>query len=130
MRDDAREKEVQQVAFNLWCDIKMHGSPTAGHHLGERTYGVTFWDGSEPYILGKLADRLRKPPGGAAGSVYGTLLHRHAEAARKDFDGPDRLRIHAAIEMLEAEFPAACKAWSDYWSSPRNQNNDIRYSLD
>ena len=52
-----------------------------------------------------------------ATTVYGRLLYRHMEEARKDFDSDDRHRIYALIDAFEAEFPEQCAVWKERYSS-------------
>ena len=51
-----------------------------------------------------------------ATSVYGELVRRHAQAARKDFNGPRRAKLFDLIEDFIAEFPDECKVWDDRYS--------------
>ena len=43
--------------------------------------------------------------------VYGILLHRHLEAARKDFGGKRRAELFEFIERFRSEFPDECQEW-------------------
>lgn len=52
-----------------------------------------------------------------ATTIYGYLLHRHMEEARKDFHGEGRTRVYDLIEAFKAEFPEQCAVWEDRYSS-------------
>lgn len=48
-----------------------------------------------------------------ATAVYGRLLHRHMDAARKDFGGERRKKLFELVEDFRAEFPDECQVWED-----------------
>lgn len=50
---------------------------------------------------------------GSVSTVYRRLLWRHMEAARLDFDGPDRARIYELIQAFRVEFPAETAAYEE-----------------
>jgi hypothetical protein len=53
-----------------------------------------------------------------ATTVYGELVWRHMDAARKDFDSPRRAKLFDIIEAFRTEFPDECKVWEDRLSTP------------
>lgn len=53
-----------------------------------------------------------------AATTYGLLLYRHMQAARKDFEGPERARIYQLIEDFRKEFTLDCEAWDNLYSEP------------
>lgn len=83
--------------------------------MGQRQYGVTFWDESVASVLAILANALLKPPGGVKGLVYGELLLSWTDALRDD----KKERANALFDLMEKyrqEFPVECQVWADYWS--------------
>lgn len=118
MTEAEREKQARDAAESLWMRLRMHTSPMAGMHLGERQYGVTFWDESTPWVLDILAGALTKPPGGCTGVVYGELLNRWLNALR-DAQSNRAETLFALVEAYRTEYPEECKEWESYWGSSK-----------
>lgn len=73
---------------------------------------------SEPMHGSDPRDAL---PDDAATTIYGRLLWRHMDAARKR-DEQHRAKIFDLIEAYREEFPGECKVWEDRYPGQGDTN--------